>query len=114
MVVAYLEKNREKLQRNHIHINTLLTVANSEYRENEEFIKLLEENNDPNFESFTPRQVNGFNKRKIEELIESQKVLSNRIDELKVELKTIENELQEINEVIRIAKENQKKLECIL
>lgn len=108
MVVSYLEKNREKLQENRIHINGLLNAANNEYRENTEFIKLLEENNDPNFESFTPRQVNGFNKRKINELQDSQKELEIRIEELKVKLQEVDDELEEIGNVIRVAKEQKR------
>lgn len=111
MVVSYLEKIREKLQEERINIHSSITLANNEYRENVEFIKLLEENNDPNFESFTPRQVNGFNKRKITELQESQKNLEQRIEELKSELNRIDEELEELTNVIRVAKENKRALE---
>ena len=111
MVVAYLEKIREKLQEERINIHSAITLANNEHRENVEFIKLLEENNDPNFESFTPRQVNGFNKRKINELQDSQKVLEERIEELKSQLNGIDEELDELTNVIRVAKENKRELE---
>jgi len=113
MVVTYLEKIREKLQEKHIHINSLLVIANNEYKENVEFIKLLEENNDPNFEAFTPRQVNGFNKKKISELLDLQKEVVEKIDKLKEELSMVETDIEEVNTVIRIAKENQKKLESL-
>lgn len=105
MVVSYLEKIREKFQNELIDLNLLLNKAISEQRENTEIIKLLEVNNDPNFESFTPRPVNSFNKTKIIELKEEQKVLEIKIEELKQKIQDIENELDEINEVIKVAKE---------
>lgn len=105
MVVSYLEKIREKFQNELIDLNLLLNKAISEQRENTEIIKLLEVNNDPNFESFTPRPVNSFNKTKIIELKEEQKVLELKIEELKQKIQDIENELDEINEVIKVAKE---------
>lgn len=105
MVVNYLEKIREKFQNELIDLNLLLNKALAEYRENIEIIKLLEMNNDPNFESFTPRPVNSFNKTKIMELKEEQKVLETRISDLKDKVASIESELDEVNEVIKVAKE---------
>lgn len=105
MVVNYLEKIREKYQRELIEINLLLNKALSEQRENTEIIKLLEVNDDPNFQSFTPRPVNSFNKTKIAELKEEQKVLEERIFDLKDQVSIIENEINEVTEVIRVAKE---------
>lgn len=105
MVVNYLEKIREKFQNELIDLNRLLNKAMSEQRENIEIIKLLDANNDPNFESFTPRPVNSFNKMKIIELKEEQKVLDERIKDLKARIESIENEIQEVTEVIKVAKE---------
>lgn len=105
MVVNYLEKIREKFQNELIDLNLLLNKALAEYRENIEIIKLLEMNNDPNFESFTPRPVNSFNKTKIMELKEEQKILETRISDLKNKVASIESELDEVNEVIKVAKE---------
>ena len=105
MVVSYLEKIRDKYQNELIDLNLLLNKALSEQRENTEIIKLLEVNNDPNFESFTPRPVNSFNKTKILELKEEQKVLEIRISELKEKVNSVENEISEVNEVIKVAKE---------
>ena len=66
---------------------------------------MLEENTDSNFEAFTPRTVNTFHKRKIEELKNEQNVIENEINQLKVRLDDIENELNEINKVIKDARE---------
>lgn len=105
MVVNYLEKIREKFQNELIDLNLLLNKALSEQRENEEIIKLLEVNNDPNFESFTPRPVNSFNKTKILELKEDKKILECKITELKGKVEAVEKEISEVTEVIKVAKE---------
>lgn len=105
MVVNYLEKIREKFQNELIDLNLLLNKALSEQRENEEIIKLLEVNNDPNFESFTPRPVNSFNKTKILEIKEDNKILECKITELKGKVEAVEKEISEVTEVIKVAKE---------
>ena len=105
MVVNYLEKIREKFQNELIDLNLLLNKALAEYRENIEIIKLLEMNNDPNFESFTPRPVNSFNKTKILELKEEKKILECKITELKGKVEAVEKEISEVTEVIKVAKE---------
>ena len=105
MVVNYLEKIREKYQNELIDLNLLLNKALGEQRENIEIIKLLEANDDPNFESFTPRPVNSFNKTKIIELKEEQKILEEKIKNLKDKVDEIENEISEVTEVIKVAKE---------
>ena len=105
MVVSYLEKIREKFQTELFDLNRLLNTTLSEQRENIELIKLLEANNDQSFESFTPRPVNSFNKTKIMELKEEQKVIESRIVDLKGKIDSIEKELLEVTEVIKVAKE---------
>lgn len=108
MVLAYLEKIRERFYEERIVIYNRLHTANNEYKENVEIIKLLEENRDPNFEAFTPRTVTGFNKMKIEELSSRQKELELEIIEIKKQVTNIEDEIDEINQVIKYAKDNEK------
>lgn len=105
MVINYLEKIREKFQKESIELNQRLGKVESEYRENVEIIKLLEINDDPNFESFSPRPVNSFNKNKIIELKDEQKILQKEIDDLKIKIAKIEEEITEVTEVIKSAKE---------
>ena len=108
MVVTYLERIREKFQEEQININTQLSIANIQLRENVEIIKFLESNVDRNFEAFTPRQVDGFNIRKIDELKEEQIEINDRISMLQTELEITNEELEKITEVIKVAKENDK------
>ena len=106
MVLSYLKKIREQHQEKFIDAKNRLNAASNEYKENLEFIKLLEVNNDPNFESFTPRQVNGFNRTKIAELQERQKELTVTLSEIRTECSLLEHDIYKINSVIKVAKEN--------
>ena len=110
MVVLYLEKIREQYQDKRIDAYNRLNAAQNEYKENTEFIKLLDANTDPNFESFTPRQVNGFHKTKINELEIRQKEVTQLISDIRKEISIIDNEIYEINSVIKVAKENRGNL----
>ena len=105
MVVKYLEKIRDKFQSELIELNMSLNKSHSTKRENTEIIKLLEVNDDPYFEAFSPRPVNSFNKTKITELREEQKLLEVEISELESKIKEKQTEIDEVNEVIKVAKE---------
>lgn len=108
MVVTYLEKIRDKYLEERIDISAKLNETLVLQKENVEFIKLLEQNNDSNFEAFTPRTINSFNKTKIVELKEEQKVLENNISNLKLNLEMVEKEIEEVSLVIKEAKEKLK------
>ena len=105
MVINYLEKIREKYQNELIELNLTLRKTLSVQRENIEIIKLLEMNDDPTFESFSPRPINSFNKKKIVELNEEQKIIEQKILDLKEKISDVEKEIEEVTEVIRVAKE---------
>ena len=62
-------------------------------------------NDDPTFESFSPRPINSFNKKKIVELNEEQKIIEQKILDLKEKIADVEKEIDEVTEVIRVAKE---------
>lgn len=106
MVVEYLEKIRDKYNEERIELSRYLNDILKLHKENYEFIKVLQVNEDTNFESFTPREVNSFNKKKILELKENQKYLENKMEEISSDLQKIDEELEEIRNVIKIAKEN--------
>ena len=50
-------------------------------RRNDELIELLEETSDPNYESFSPRNVNAKNKMKIQELQDEKKQIQNDLEQ---------------------------------
>ena len=105
MVINYLEKIREKYQNELIELNLTLRKTLSVQRENIEIIKLLEMNDDPTFESFSPRTINSLNKKKIVELNEEQKIIEQKILDLKEKISDVEKKIEEVTEVIRVAKE---------
>lgn len=105
MVIKYLEKIRDSILEDKLDVQKQLTELKLAHKENIAFIKFLEEDNDSSFEAFTPRNVNTFHKKKIEELRREQESLEMNICELENKQKNIENNLNEVTEVIAIAKE---------
>lgn len=104
MVITYLEKIRNNYIEKKIDMNTRLSEFLIMYKENTEFIKFLEKDNDSSYEAFTPREVNSFHKRKINELKNEQKELEIQINEIKLEIECIEKKIEEVVEVIKEAK----------
>ena len=106
MVKQYLEKVKEQLLERKIVVSNHISELSNTYKENIEFIKMLEETNDPNFESFTPREVNGFNRKKIVELESMQKSLTEELTKARQELSELDSDIYELNSVIKVAREN--------
>lgn len=108
MVKEYLEKYLIELVEERILIEHEYTDCENKIKENISFIALLEEKNDPNFESFTPREVNTSNKKRIAELREEQKKLLDLSQKKKMELSDFNAKIDELNSVIRVAREAEK------
>lgn len=104
MVISYLEKLQESYTQEKCEIEKRLSELEIHLKENIEFIKLLEETNDPNYESFTPREVNSKNKAKIRELQEEQKKIRESLEEEKVLYSECQAKLEELEQVIAQAK----------
>lgn len=113
MVVEYLERIRTRLLEEQINFNTELNIANMKFRENVEIIKFLESSIDRNFEAFTPRHIDGFNLRKIDELKIEQTDIQENIDMIQTKLDMVNTELEKVSEVIKVAKENDMKLKSL-
>ena len=113
MVVEYLETIRTRLLEEQINFNTELNIANMKFRENVEIIKFLESSIDRNFEAFTPRHIDGFNLRKIDELKIEQSDIQENIDMIQTKLDMVNTELEKVSEVIKVAKENDMKLKSL-
>lgn len=108
MVKEYLEKYLVELVEERILIEHEYSDCENRIKENIAFIDLLEERNDPNYESFTPRNVNTSNKKKIAELREEQKILLDLSEKKKLELSDFNAKIDELNSVIRVAREAEK------
>lgn len=104
MVVSYLEKLQSEYMQEKFNAEKELSDLQIHLRENIEFIKLLEETNDPNYESFTPREVNPKNKMKILELREEQKAIQEAVDKQKSYLEECKQKLEELMRVLGEAK----------
>lgn len=57
MITSYLEKLQKEYLEEKLDIEKELNNLQIYLKENQEFIKLLEETNDPNYESFSPRDI---------------------------------------------------------
>ena len=101
MVKEYLEKLQDELFNKKIELSNQIIDLNNQYKESVEMIKLLEESNDPTFDGFTPREVNSFNRMKVEELKQNQISISRQSEEKKEKLSKIEADISEINAVIK-------------
>lgn len=105
MVISYLEKLQSEYLQEQLDSEKTLNDLQIQLRENVAFIKLLEETNDPNYESFTPREVNSKNKAKIRELQDQQKAIRESIEQEEIHHSECVQRLTELSEVINSAKE---------
>jgi len=107
MVLSYLEKLQSEYVQEKLNAEKELSDMQIHLRENIEFIKLLEETNDPNYESFTPREVNSKNKNKILELREEQKEIQQSIEQQKIYCSQCEQKLDELMTVLSEVKQKE-------
>lgn len=108
MVKEYLQSYLNELLEKKINAEQESASLENRIKENLAFIELLEEKNDPNYESFTPREVNSSNKKKIAELKDEQKSLVFRSEEQKEKIADLDAKIDELNSVIRVAREVEK------
>lgn len=106
MVVDYLKKIRDGFLKQRVHLSEEIALCENQLKENIQFVQMLEESSDPNYEAFTPREVNSFNRRKIAELHKERESVAGRITELQIKVSELDYEIDEINSVIKVAKEN--------
>lgn len=104
MVKEYLEKTREEFLINKSSLTEKLTSAENHFKENLKIIQMLEDTNDPNFEAFTPRKINNYNRKKIAELNEEQKLIEAQIKVLHKQISDIDCDIAEICSVIKVCR----------
>lgn len=95
MIKAYLEKIQNQLLEEKIELEKQYLYVTNTMKENDKMTQLLDEANDPNFESFTPRTVNARNKEKMMQLQEMQKHLSEEKGQLKKKTALVKERLEE-------------------
>lgn len=104
MVEEYIQKIYEELLKEEQNSAKRISDLQIHLKETQAMIHLLEETNDPNYESFTPRKVNSRNKQKIDELHAEMKELEEAIQQ-KTDYHTQQMErVEEAAKVLRQAK----------
>lgn len=106
MLKEYLEKTRDEFFDDKLSLTEKLIAAENNYKENIKIIQMLEESEDPNFEGFTPREVNSYNKNKIRELKEQQKLIEPQIKVLLKQISDLDCKIDEISSVIKVCENN--------
>lgn len=105
MVIAYLEKIKHELdEQKYQHLHQLSNLE-IQLKENTRFIQLLEESSDPNFEDFSPREVNPYQKVKIKEMKEEQKEILISIEATENSIRILNEKIEEISKVLDVARE---------
>lgn len=102
MVKQYLEKTRDEFYDSKYALIEKLTAAENHFKENIKIIQMLEGKSDESFEAFTPREINSYNKSKVKELKEEQKLIEPQIKSLHKQISDIDCKIDEINSVIRV------------
>ena len=102
MVKKYLEKTRDEFYDSKYALIEKLTAAENHFKENIKIIQMLEGKSDESFEAFTPREINSYNKSKVKELKEEQKLIEPQIKSLHKQISDIDCKIDEINSVIRV------------
>lgn len=100
MISEYLKKFQSELMENKDEIHKSVQKLELQIKENKAFIKLLKEENDSNYESFSPRDVNPKGKEQIRQLEDQQKLLKEELDAKKKEYVSCTAKLNELNEAI--------------
>ena len=106
MVKKYLEKTKEEFILKRLDVQEQVNNLQIQLKENIEFIKLLEESIDPNYESFTPRVVNSYHRKKIHELKTEQKQITFELNQAQTKLVEIDYKIGEIDSVLKVARKN--------
>ena len=105
MVKEYLENYLDELLTKKIDLEREYSHLKNQILENEAFIKLLNEKNDLNYESFTPRVVHSSNKKKIEEMKQQESELQLQLDAKQKEVLQYASKIEELNRMIKMAAE---------
>ena len=93
MVKEYLEKTRDEFLDTKCNLSEKLVSAENHYKENLKIIQMLEESSDTGFEAFSPREVNSYNRSKISELKEEQKLVEPQIKVLRKQISDVDCKL---------------------
>ena len=113
MVKEYLERTKQEYVEQKLMIQKDIVGCQNRMKENTKFIEILEDTNDPNYDAFTPRETNSFNRKKIAALQDNQKMEFDHLSSLQDELQIVENKINEISNVMKEFKVDSVRLNSI-
>lgn len=100
MVKEYLEKLQSDFLEQKVTMEKEISNLQIHLKENVEFVRLLEEDSNTTYASFSPREVNPKNKVKIEELNTEKKEMEKQLEQLQEQYEECIGKLQEVSEVL--------------
>lgn len=105
MILKYLEKLEKCFIEEKNSCSEIINELELQLKENQRFIAMLEESDDPYYEAFSPRQINLYQKNKIKELYHEQKEIISQLEKQKESFIEKEEKLTELREVLNYARE---------
>lgn len=108
MVRQYLENIRQEYIEHKILLETEILSCENKLKENEKIMQILDASTNPEYEAFSPREMNSFHKGKIFELQAEQKKTSAELMNLKDQLQEYEFRIADITSVIKEAADLEK------
>lgn len=108
MIIEYLEKLHHEMYESKLNLEMDCHKKQVLLDDNAKFIQALENSLDENFESFSPRDVDFESHLKIESLLKEQEKTEAEIGELEAEIAKLNTHLAELEQVLKIARENEK------
>ena len=103
MVVEYLEQTKKQFIDKKQSLLDEISSLEIKSKENIRMIQMLEDTNDDNFESFSPREVSSYNKSKMVELSEEQKQIQQLLQDYRSEVLELNLKIDEVTSVIKVA-----------
>ena len=103
MVVEYLEQTKKQFIDKRQSLLDEISSLEIKSKENIRMIQMLEDTNDDNFESFSPREVSSYTKSKMVELSEEQNQIQQLLQDYRSEVLELNLKIDEITSVIKVA-----------
>ena len=103
MVVEYLEQTKKQFIDKKESLLDEISSLEIKSKENIRMIQMLEDTNDDNFESFSPREVSSYNKSKMVELSEEQNQIQQMLQDYSSEVLELNLKIDEVTSVIKVA-----------
>ena len=103
MVVEYLEQTKKQFIDKKQSLLDEISSLEIKSKENIRMIQMLEDTNDDNFESFSPREVSSYTKSKMVELSEEQKQIQQLLQDYRSEVLEFNLKIDEVTSVIKVA-----------